>query len=239
MNSSENRRHSLVNLHNIPSLQHLETGILRAIAEEARLYRLETQQVLFYQGDLSYSLYIVQEGTIRLVEYTPDGQNVTLKIYGPGEIFGLLAISGPYPYPSQAEALQESLVIELRGQAARRLIETYPALALTFIDLLVKHVHAAHDRLLQMAVERVEVRLARALLHLGEKFVSPGGLQTTIDIPLSQKDLAEFVGTTVETINRTLKIWEEQGIIQRSRRHVAILNSQALIDLLEDHILQT
>jgi CRP-like cAMP-binding protein len=150
----------------IPDLQRITRDGQQALIAIARVLHLTTGSVLLYQGDVIHSFYLIQQGGVRLVEYMPDGQSVSLKIYGPGDVFGLLAISGSYPHATQIETIHDSTLLAFSGEETRRLMLVYPDIALFVIDRLTAHIHEAHHRLRAMAVERVERRLARALLHL-------------------------------------------------------------------------
>ncbi len=225
---------SSLDLSTIPALRHLPTCTLAAMARIARQCSFRPKEVLVYQGTPIQNFFIVLSGALRLVEYGPTGQTVALKIYGPGDIFGLLAISGDFPHNAQVEAIHETLVASINGSDMRQTILEHPQLALTVIDLLTSHVHHAHYRIRDMAAKRVEQRLARALMHLAEKFGQTQGAITSIELPLSQRDLADYVATTVETINRTITTWERQEIVRCGHKHVDILDPQILSAISED-----
>ena len=225
-----------INLSVIPAFSRLQPVVIRELELCAAVYTLEAGQFLYQQGDLARAFFIVCSGGLRLVEHTADGQDVQLKIFGQGELFALLAISGEYPHPAGVQAMDKSLVAGISGAAVRALVARLPDLGLLLIDLLVEHVHHSHSRIRQFAAERVERRLARALLHYGDKVgtLSEGILSS--DIILSQKDLAEFAGTTIETVNRTLRIWEQREYIRRSRQHIDLLDRLALMAVAEDQL---
>jgi CRP-like cAMP-binding protein len=224
-----------VDLRHVPPLNaRLSADALDALGAVARTVYLNPQDILLGQCETIRAFYVIVEGGVRLVEYTPDGQSVALKIYGPGDVFGLLAVSGSYPHPTQIESIHDSVLVAFDGQDARRLMSTYPEVALLVIDLLTEHVHHAHQRIRQMAAEKVDRRLARTLLHLCDKFGRDDGQIISIDAPLSQRDLAEFTGTTVETINRTLTAWEKRGVVRCSHRHIDVLDRAALVGIAEN-----
>ncbi|MBE2271101.1 MAG: Crp/Fnr family transcriptional regulator [Anaerolinea sp.] len=222
-----------VQLSHVTAFQHLDGKVLHALLDVSRLHSLESGDVLLYQGDLIHSFYIVQSGGVRLANYDEDGGCITLKYYGAGDVFGLLAISGSYPHPTQIEAVQDSTIIAVDGADARQLMLAYPELALTVIDLLTAHVHEGHDRVRHMGVKRVDRRLAQTLLKLSAKFGKQHGDYVRIGIPISQRDLAEYTGTTVETINRTLTAWEKQGWLRTAHKRIDILDRHALQTLAE------
>lgn len=206
----------------------IEDAVLEELSEIATLYELAPGETLFHQGDSAHSIFIVQKGGVQLIEHTLEGKAVNLKVYGRGDLFGMLAISGSFPHPASIVAAQESEIIGLRGTEVRKILMKHPSLALIFIDLLVDHVHHAHQRIRHLATERVERRLARALLHFYDKFGSREDGVWRIQAVLTQQDLAEFIGTTVETINRTLRIWEDENLLRRSRMRIDLLDLEGL-----------
>lgn len=216
------KRSHNVNLNELIVFQHLEPHVIEALAKVAQTLHLSQGETLYEQGDQAAAFFIVQAGGVRLVEHTEAGRDVNLKIYGPGDVFGLLAISDRYAHTSAVYAVEESTIICIQAQQARDLMLVYPRLALTVVDWLTHHIQHAHSRIWQMAAEKVERRLARALLHFNDKFGCEGRLGVT------QQDLAEFTGTTIESVNRTLRNWEDRGLIERSRKQIEIRDRDAL-----------
>lgn len=211
----------------LPLFDGLDDASITALGTIARQHTLRTDETLFRQGDYARSFYAVAAGGVRLIEHTTEGKVVNLKVYGTGDIFGLLAVAGVFPHYAEIVAVTHSTIIAFDGEKTRHLMQRHPAIALRVIDFLVDHVHHAHDRIRQMAVEKAEQRLARALLHLCNKFgQTTANCQILVDF--SQQDIAEFTGTTVETVNRMFKTWEKQGYIERRRLTIAVLDAAAL-----------
>jgi CRP-like cAMP-binding protein len=214
----------------------LGMGTCEYLSKMATIYHLKARETLFCQGDEAHSFYVVAEGGVRLVEYTSDGGAIALKLYGPGEMFGLLAVSGPYPYPATAEAIDDSVIMGLRGSDARELILHCPQFGLLLIDGLVSHVHQAHTKIRQLSADRVDRRIVRALLSYAEKFGTSRIGVVSIDVLLTQQALAEYTNTTVETVNRTLKMLERQGLIRCARQHIDVLDLNRLMYMAGDEI---
>ncbi len=223
------RSNGHIDLAGLAVFHDLDNALLEALSQCAVSHRLVPGDVLYHQGEMAESFFVVKSGAVRLIENTIDGQVMNLKVYGPGDIFGLLSVSGSYPHPSEVHATDESEVIALSGSHVRDLMFRFPELAVRVLDLLIAHIHHAHERLRQMAVERVEQRLARAMVLFAAKFGEVTGEGIAIDLSLSQRQLAEYTGTSVETVNRTLKNWEQRGIIVCSRQHVDILAHDQLL----------
>lgn len=217
----------------LPFFAGMDAEVRGALAQIATTQRLGTGEYLFHQGDPAHSVFVVRSGGLQLVENTPDGKAVNLKLYGRGDFFGMLAISGEFPHPAGVVAAQDSEVVRLRATELRRMVQHYPALGLLFIDMLVDHTHHAHQRIRHLATERVGQRLARALLHFDEKLNVPGARAGRPRIQLSQQDLAEFAGSTAETVNRTLRAWEDRRLIKRSRLHIDLLDPAGIRQIAE------
>lgn len=234
------RSNTVIDFQKLPFFAPLPPALWPVLRKACVVYTLAHREPLFNQGDLAHSIYVIADGGLQLVEQTHGGHEVKLKVHGVGDVLGLLAISGPYPYPSRAESVGSSSIVGISGEAARAAMLAYPEFALHVIDHLVTHVHHAHSRVRHMMVERVDQRVARALLHYCEKFgrqtVEDGQACISIDVTLSQQDIAQFTGATVETVNRILKGWQNSGWIRLSRQHIEILNCPALAAVAEDQV---
>ena len=114
------------------------------------------------------------------------------------------------------------------------LMERFPSIAIKALELLGEELADIRSRYQELATERVERRVARALLRL----VGQAGTKTEggvlIDFPLSRQDLAELTGTTLHTVSRILSSWEHKGIIESGRRRIVICQPHGLVTIAED-----
>ncbi|MEO0565233.1 MAG: Crp/Fnr family transcriptional regulator [Chloroflexota bacterium] len=211
----------------------LDADVIEAIQSIAEQIVLAKGEKLYEQGDTATAFYVVLRGGVRMVEHTYDGKSLNLKVYGPGDSFGLLAIAGGYSHAAEMVAMHPTVVLGFEGSIVRRLIADYPSVGLRIIDALVDHVHHAHDRIRHMALEKTERRLARALLHFCTKFGQQNGNEQ-IRANFTQKDIAEFTSTTVETVSRFFKTWEKQGYIKRDRMSITVLSVEGLRRIIDE-----
>jgi len=170
---------------------------------------------------------------MKLTQVHPDGQEVIVRIIGPGEVFGAVAAVGDTTYPVSAEAVQAGEALAWDGETVARLLVEYPVVALNAVRILVARVHELQDRLSELVAERVEQRLAQALLRLVDKAGArvEGGI--LIDMCLSRRDLAELSGTTLHTASRILSGWESQGLITAVRQRVVVRDPHSLVSIVE------
>lgn len=200
----------------------------------AQLRRLDKGSALFEQGDPARAFFVLADGRLKVSQVTPDGQQIVIRYIGPGEMFGCVAVSGQQSYPGTASAVADSVALAWDAHTAGALLERHPKFGARVLRAMGRRVQEAHARLREMATERVERRVARAVLRL----VRDAGVRTPegirIDIPLSRQDIAEMTGTTLHTVSRILSAWEHDGLVDAGRQRVVILKPHALVKIAED-----
>lgn len=204
------------------------------ILKEARWIELARGAYLFYQGDPAERVHILLSGSIKLTQITLDGQQILMRYLHPGEAFTVLAVLEGIEYPASAEASTDSKILAWDRTAVQALVLRYPVIALNILDIVAMHVREFQDRLRELSTERVERRIARALLRLANQAGRKVGEGILIDLHLSRQDLAEMTGTTLYTVSRTLSQWESQGLVRSSREKVVILKPHSLVAVAED-----
>ena len=213
---------------NISLFDGLNAATLQKWEEIAVMYQLEAGEKLYTQGDIAQTFYIIVQGGVRLIEYTPDGKAVIIQTYGKGDLFGLLALSYEYKHTATVEAIDVTQVLAFRATDAHELLARQSKLALRLIACLSQNIYHYHNRIRHLAAEKTEKRLAHALLDFYKKFGIVQNDRYVIQAELSQRDLSQFTGTTVETVNRYLRTWEKQGWIALSYKHIDILKPEKL-----------
>lgn len=212
----------------------LERSTLEAVVAAAVERSCETGGFFFMQGDPADSIFLLVRGRIKLLQTSSDGLQVLMRTTASYALFGAVALAHIAAYPVSAQAVQESTALVWPKRKMMEFVQREPRLAMNAITLMAAHVQEFQDRFRQMATERVERRLARTLLRLagqsGRKI--PEGV--LIDLPLTRQDLAEMTGTTLYTVSRTLKQWEEQGLVISARERVVIVFPHGLVQIAED-----
>lgn len=204
------------------------------IAQAARRRQIPAGAFLFHQGDPAEVIYIPVQGRLKLTQITPEGHEVILRYVGVGEMTGATAVFGDTAYPASAESVEAAVVLGWDNETTIELIEHYPRLGLNILRLLSVRLQELQDRLREMSTERVERRVARALLRLVSQLGRKAETGVLIDLPLSRQDLANMTGTTLYTVSRILSRWEEAGIIEAGREKVLIKHPPKLVVIAED-----
>ena len=217
-----------------PLFQGLDPSQLREILMRAQPYRRSHGTFFFHEGDPALRLYVLVAGRVRILQVTPEGQQILLRIITPGEMFGGVALLGDADYPASAEVAEDSQALTWDGKTLARLMERYPRMALNALHLMAGRLRELQDRYRELATERVERRVARALLRLARQMGQKTEEGVLIDFPLSREDLAEMTGTTLYTVSRILSGWEKQGLIKAGRQRVLIRSLHGLVAIAED-----
>jgi CRP-like cAMP-binding protein len=204
------------------------------ILQVGRQRTVETGTFLYMQGDEASAFYLLLDGSIKLTQVTLDGQEIILRYAAPGEVFGLIAVLTGQTYPVSAFVVNESQIWVWQQSDMQALISQMPNMALNALQILSGRVKEFQDRIRELSTERVERRIARAVLrlahHIGKKV--PQGIY--LDLPISRQDLAEMTGTTLFTVSRTLSKWENMGLITAGREQILIHTPHGLVCIAED-----
>lgn len=199
-----------------------------------REYAFAAGNYLFQQDDPADLLYILLGGIVRLSQLTPEGHQVIVHHVTPGEGIGIIVALSHMPYPVSAEALEAARVLAWDAATTRQMMLHYPQLAINGMEMLARHFVQISDRYRELATERVERRIAHALLRLVRQVGRRVDEGVLIDLQLSRQDLAEMTGTTLYTTSRILSQWEREGLILARREQVVVVQRHAIVAIAED-----
>lgn len=203
-------------------------------AASARPRHVPGGEFLFRQGDEATHFYVVSAGHARLSQLTPEGRQVIVGVVGPHHEAGIVAAIPGASYPLDMQAVEDCAALCWDRPALGALLEAHPVLALRALNMLAGRFVELQDRYRELATERVERRVARALLRLADQLGRPSGPGIVIPTPLARQDLAELTGTTLFTVSRILSAWEGQGIIGGGRERVTLREPGRLAAIAED-----
>jgi CRP/FNR family transcriptional regulator, nitrogen oxide reductase regulator len=206
----------------------LELNDLRVIASSARLRRVKSGSMFFYQDQPATTLYVLVEGRVKFTQVTPEGEQVLLRAIGPGEMFGAVAALGDAVHPATAQAVGDCIALGWRSEEISDLMERFPRIAVNALRFMAGRLKEFQDRYREMATERAERRVAHALLRLAGQIGREVEGGTLIDLPLSRQDIAEMAGTTLFTVSRILRGWQERGLVRTGRERVVICGLEGL-----------
>ena len=206
--------------------QALESGVLRSVEEDG---------FFFMQGDPATHAYVLVEGRVKMIQITPSGQQITMRIMTPGQTYGGIAMLNPRAgYPATAQAVENSTAMAWDTAHLRELAGRDPSISLNTMQLMHGYISELQERQQALVTQRVEQRVARILLKLAAQSGKQTGEGVLIDIPLTRQDIAEMSGTTLFTVSRTLNEWERSGLLKIGRERVVICSPHGLVSIADD-----
>lgn len=177
-------------------------------------------EFVFWEGDAPDSFYIVIEGRVKVLKHSSLGKEFIIAFFGPGDIFGEVAVFQDKPYPASAQAAADTKVLRIRREDFLSFVAQRPQVVLRIISVLGERLRDAQGRLKDLAGERVEQRLARTLLMLSAKLGAT--------LPFTRQEIADMAGTTTETAIRFISRLKDGGIIRSARGSITILDKTKL-----------
>jgi CRP-like cAMP-binding protein len=212
----------------------LNPAQLKEILSSAHRFQVERRSFLFHQGEPANSFYVLLEGNARLTQITPEGRQVILHYFGPGDVMAVIVVLANAEYPASAEATTDCVVLSWDREEAIRHLEQYPHLAIKGMEMVAGRFWELQNRYLELATQRVERRVAHALLRLTRQGNGRDSQQPSPTLSLSRQDLAEMTGTTLFTVSRICSQWEQQGILDSGREQITLLQPEELTAIAED-----
>jgi CRP-like cAMP-binding protein len=198
------------------------------LAGVATVRAFEKGTMLFNEGDGSDVMYTVLSGRVKVFKTTPRGTDVILDLFGPGDPVGAVAVYESRPYPASAIALEPTSCLLIPRQAFFVLLESSPSLVRGLLLGLTHRLMELTARLTDLSGGRVEGRLARFLLKLGADIGQPRPDGVFIPLALSRQELADMIGTTIETSIRIMSRWGKDGVVRTDKDGFVILDRPTL-----------
>ncbi len=168
------------------------------------------------------------------MQSNPSGQQVNLRTLHPWQMFGALgAVRAEAIYPATAQALEDSSALAIESGFLHKLLETSPKISFDLMTLMTSYIQEMQARYRELATERVEQRVANALIRLAGQSGIRAEKDAGIELSFSRQDVAEMTGTTLYTVSRLLSEWERQGLIKTGREKIKILKPHDLVRIAE------
>lgn len=213
----------------MPFFATLEPGQIEDFARLATRRRVGEGALVVRQGELDSDLYVVVEGRLQVSTASYDGREIALRVLGPGALFGELALFDRRVRSATVTALEASLLIVFERADVLRALHEHPAIAIKFLEGMALRIRELTARVEQLTELPIAPRVARKLLEMGtEQGQWISGNHLLLPAFVSQTNLAKHVQTTRETINRCLRVFREQGLIQQASDRIEILDCAGL-----------
>jgi CRP/FNR family cyclic AMP-dependent transcriptional regulator len=211
----------------VPVFSMLEHDDLERVAQIAVPREFEPGEVVFREGDASDTCYIVREGRARAVRTHRAGRTITLATFGPGDIFGELALFEDERRSATVEAVQRTSVVGVLGPDMRRLLNEHSAIAARLVIALGRRLRETNERLTRQSFQTVQSRVAVVLAELVAGGLADGKTRDVL-VQATQAELAQLAGSSRESASRFLAVLERAGVISQGRGRLVVHDPQAL-----------
>lgn len=188
----------------------------------------EAGKILFREGTTSATVVLLQEGRVKVTSLTEDGREALLAIRGPGDVLGELGALDGRPRSATVAAVDDVQALVVPASAFRALVERDGRLALEILRIVNERLRDADRKRVEFGALDTPARVALRLLELARRYGQPEGDATDITLPLTQDELAGWVGSSREAVTKALRTFRDEGWIETGRRQITILDENAL-----------
>ncbi len=215
-------------LRRVPVFAGLSKTDITRVAEVAVPRHFNAGEIVFREGDDSNTCYVVRSGLARAIREHSDGRSITLSNFGPGDIFGELAMFDNERRSATVDTLEETEVIAILGGDMRRLMADNPEIAIKLISALSQRLRATNERLARQSFQTVQSRVAAVLAQMVQAARDDGAGDGDVLITSTQADLAQLAGSSRESASRFLAVLERAGVITQGRGKLTVHDARAL-----------
>jgi CRP-like cAMP-binding protein len=215
-------------LSHVPVFETLGPKELTRVAAVAVPRSFGAGHVIFREGDQSDTCYIVSSGHARAVREHGDGRTLTLAHFGPGDIFGELAMFDDERRSATVETLDPVDAIAVLGADMRRLLREHPDIAVKLVISLGRRLREANARIARQSFQTVQSRVAGVLGQLVVQAQAEGAGRRDVLVTVTQSDVAQLAGSSRESASRFLAVLERAGVVTQGRGRVTVHDPTAL-----------
>jgi CRP-like cAMP-binding protein len=213
----------------IPLLSTLKGDDRAAVEPLCRMREYQKGEIIFREGDSADRIYFVSTGRVKIVK-AAGSRDIIVEILGPGEPVGAVAAFERRPFPASAIAVEPCVLVSIPEREFFQLLESRAEMTRNLLSGLTLRLVMLNKRLADMTGS-VEGRAARLFQTLAERMGEkrPDGI--LVPLALSRQELADFLGTTLETAIRLMSRWQKESIVLTDKSGFTIVNLSALAEI--------
>ena len=215
-------------LRTTPIFSRLSPADRKTVAEVSRVQEFAKGETIFEQDSPSDAFYAISSGRVKIFKLMPNGKDVILEVFGPGDPLGAVAAYMDFPFPASASALEDTTCVIIPRAAFFRLLEAQPSLVRGLLLGLTFRLVELTNRLAELTGGRIEPRFARLFLKLASEMGRPERGGTYIPLTLSRQELADLTGTTIETCIRIMSRWNKDDVVRTDKDGFVLLDRPEL-----------
>jgi len=199
------------------------------VESKARLRRYPSGETIFQRDDPGDFMGVVCSGRVRIVLYSEDGKEVLLNLVEAGEVFGELAMLDGQQRSADALADGVCELLLFHRNDILPVLEQNPGIAVKFSMHLTRLLRLNNDRIEALVFMPLPARLAKILLHLAQRYGQTTSQGVLISDDLNQSDYGQMIASSRESVNKQLRQWQLDGILECSKDGILIKDFPALM----------
>jgi len=217
-------------LRKVPLFAGLSDQELEVLADSLGKRTFGKGMIIFHKGSPGQTLYIIESGKVRIFIISESGQEISVNIYGAGDVFGELALLDGLPRSAGAMAMEKTVTLTLHRDDFLRHLEDYPRMAKSIMEVLSTRLRYTTTYAESLSFLDVYGRVAAKLLELADRYgVQKDGKDgIEINLRLTQAELATWVVATRESVNKVLGTFRDQGVIKVEAQRITVLDRREL-----------
>lgn len=224
-------------LTHMPPFSRLSRDRIRQILDLATARRYPEGVAVFDEGAEADRFFMLLDGYIRVIRITETGEQIIALHIPPGQLFGIARAVGRTTYPATAVTASEAIALSWPMELWDTFV-AYDGFATETYKTVGTRMGEMNNRIVEMATQQVEQRVASALLRLVNQTGRKVEDGIEVDFPITRQDLSEMTATTLHTASRLLSAWEKEGLVKSRRRRIVVCDPHALV-LLSHHAPKT
>lgn len=210
-------------LRTIPLFSDLREGDIERIGQAARERSYPRNSVIVFEDDPGDALYVVLSGQVKVVLTAEDGREVILSVRDRGDFFGEMSLIDQEPRSAHVIAMEEARLLVLRREDFHSCLRDIPEIAVGLLRALVTRLRQADDKIGGLVLLDVPGRVAGLILDMAD---DADGVHITKRV--THHMIAQMIGSSRETVSRTMRSMADQGLIEASRKRISINDRRAL-----------
>jgi len=186
-------------------------------------------EVLVHEGATTGRVDVIVAGRVKASAVGDDGREIVLAVRGPGDITGELSAIDGLPHSATTTALEPVEVLTIGADTFVGFLRDHPDVTLDLLRTVVGRLRDADRKRVEFGSADTVGRVAHRLAELAAKHgVAAADGSVAIDLPLSQTELAGWVGASREAVTRALRVLRDRGVIETGRRSIRIIHPERL-----------
>jgi len=219
-------------LRNVPLFRDFEDPQLQQIGQTATLRSYHKHEFIVREGDPGGTFYVILEGSVAVTRIASDGRETILSILKANDFFGEMSLFDSSLRSASIKTLSDVKVGVIDEKAFLDVLERSPKIARYLVTALSQRLRAANQLIAATTSQDIRARLASLLLNLSQSFGEKVENGVKISLRLTNQEMANMIGTTRETVNRTLNRFWDERLIDMKTSHVVVVEPEKLRGLI-------